>query len=133
MGFPYTDTAQARQFLFEFIQKLDTVPEIHQGWSKLAMVVGIHLENPKLDFWIDARHSPVQILETTPGQEDASLHLTCDLFHKLYLGQENAVLAFVQRKIRTSGRVQGIIQLTSVMPMAIKAYRAFLQEKKLLA
>ncbi len=133
MAFPYSDAAQARQFLLEFIQKLDTVPEIHQGWSKLAMVIGIHLENPKLEFWIDARHQEVQVLEVNPGQEDASLHLTCELFHRLYLGQENAVLAFVQRKIRTSGRVQGIIQLTSTMPSAIKTYRVFLKEKGLSA
>ncbi len=133
MAFPYTDPPQARAFLLEFIQKLDTVPEIHAGCSKLEMVVAIHLENPKLDFWIDARGGMVKVLEAHPGVESASLHLTCELFHQLYLGQENAILAFVQRKIRTTGKVSGIIQLTSTMPRAINAYKTLLAEKGLKA
>jgi hypothetical protein len=133
MPFPYSDPTQARAFLLEFIRRLDTVPEIHQGWSKLGMIVGIHLENPKIELWVDARSSKIDVYETSPGPESASLHLTCELFHRLYLGQENAVLAFVQRKIRTAGKVSGIIQLTSTMPSAIKAYQAFLKEKSLAA
>jgi len=133
MAFPYTDSVQARAFLLEFIQKLDTVPEIHEGWLDLRMTVGIHLENPKIDFWIDAREGKVIVHETSPGPENASLRLTCELFHRLYLGQENAVLAFVQRKIRTTGKVSGIIKLTSTMPSAIQAYKNYLGEKGLAA
>lgn len=133
MAFPYSDPAQARAFLLEFIQKLDTVPEIHEGWVNLGMIIGIHLENPQIAFWIDAREGKVEVYETSPGPESASLHLTCELFHKLYLGQENAVLAFVQRKIRTTGKVSGIIKLTSTMPSAIQAYKNYLNEKGLTA
>ncbi|MBI3659736.1 SCP2 sterol-binding domain-containing protein [Candidatus Acetothermia bacterium] len=109
------------------------MPEIHEGWVNLGMIIGTHLENPKIDFWIDAREGKVEVHETSPGPESASLHLTCELFHKLYLGQENAVLAFVQRKIRTAGKVSGIIKLTSTMPSAIQAYKNYLSEKGLAA
>jgi hypothetical protein len=134
MSFPYSDPVQARAFLIEFAQRLGTHPEIHDGWAKLEMIVGVHLENPKIAFWVDARGGQVRVTETPPdAPEGASLHLTCDLFHRLYLGQVNAMLAFVQRKIRTSGKVSGIIKLTSTMPTAIRLYQEFLTEKGLSA
>jgi hypothetical protein len=133
MGFPYRDPSQAKQFVFEFAGRLKDDPEIGPGWLALKMIVGIHLEQPQIDFWIDARGTELVISEVKPGDEGASLNLTCDLFHRLYSGQENAMLAFVQRKIKPRGKVAGIIQLTRTMPQAVGVYRQFLTEKGLTA
>ena len=69
--------------------------------------------------------------EKPDGEEEAALTLTADLFNKLYTGQENAMMAFTQRKIQPKGRVSGIMQLTSTMPQAVAVYRQYLQEKGL--
>ncbi|MCS6936326.1 MAG: SCP2 sterol-binding domain-containing protein [Candidatus Bipolaricaulota bacterium] len=132
MGFPYTDPQQAKQFVLEFANRLKDVKEIYEGWSALKMLVGIHIKQPDIDFWVDARGDRMQICETHPGgEEDASLTLTADLFHKLYTGQENALLAFTKRQIHPKGRVSGIIQLTRTMPHAVQAYKQFLSERGL--
>lgn len=133
MGFPYRDPARAKEFVLEFAARLKDVPEVGPGWLALGMVVGIHLEQPQIDFWIDARGSALAIAETAPGAEGASLNLTCELFHKLYSGRENAMLAFVQRKIRPRGKVSGIIRLTRTMPQAVGVYKKYLAEKGLAA
>lgn len=129
MGFPYRDPAKAKEFVLEFIARLKEAPEVGPGWLALKMVVGIHLEQPQIDFWIDARGSELVLCETAPGEEGASLNLTCELFHRLYSGQENAMLAFVQRKIKPKGKVSGIIQLTRTMPQAVGVYKKYLAEK----
>ncbi len=131
MSFPYQDSVQAKEFILEFAKRLQANKELHEGWSKLGMVVGIHLENPKFDFWIDARSSEMKITEQSPGEEGASLTLTCELFHKLYTGQENAMMAFIKRSIRARGKVTGIMKLTGLMPQAVEVYKSYLQEKGL--
>jgi hypothetical protein len=133
VGFPYRDSTEAKRFVLDFAARLKEAPEVGPGWLALKMVVGIHLEQPQIDFWIDARGSELAISETTPGEEGASLNLTCELFHKLYAGQENAMLAFVQRKIKPRGKVAGIIQLTRTMPQAVGVYKKYLAEKGLVA
>lgn len=131
MGFPYQDVTKAKGFILEFAKRLQANKELREGWSKLGMVVGIHLENPKFDFWIDARGKEMQITEQNPGEEGASLTLTCELFHKLYTGQENAMMAFIKRSIKAQGKVTGIMKLTSLMPQAVEVYKSYLQEKGL--
>jgi hypothetical protein len=94
------------------------------------MLIGIHIKQPDIDFWVDARGKEMQICETHPGgEEDASLTLTAELFHKLYTGQENAMLAFAKRLIQPKGKVSGIMQLTRTMPQAAEAYTRYLAEK----
>jgi putative sterol carrier protein len=87
---------------------------------------------PDIDFWIDTRGGKLELCTEKPeGEEEAALTLTADLFHKLYTGQENAMMAFTQRKIQPKGRVSGIMQLTSTMPQAVAVYREYLKEKGL--
>lgn len=133
MGFPYKDPKQAEAFLLEFIERLKGVEEIYKGWSALNMVIGIHLKQPDVDFWVDTRGGDVVVQKEQPGPEGASLTLTADLFHQLYTGQENAMLAFVKGKIKPRGKVAGIMQLTRTMPSAVKVYKAYLAEKGLAA
>ncbi len=131
MGFPYKDPEQAEAFLLEFIERLKGVEEIYKGWSALNMVIGIHLKQPDVDFWVDTRGGDVVVQKEQPGPEGASLTLTADLFHQLYTGRENAMLAFVKGKIKPRGKVAGIMQLTRTMPSAVKVYKAYLAEKGL--
>jgi hypothetical protein len=130
MGFPYTDSKQAKEFVLGFANSLKDVKEIYEGWSALKMLIGIHIKQPDIDFWVDARSEGMQICETYPGGEEAaSLTLTAELFHKLYTGQENAMLAFTKRLIQPKGKVSGIMQLTRTMPQAVEAYKKYLAEK----
>jgi hypothetical protein len=130
MGFPYQDPQQAKEFILGFANRLKDVKEISEGWSALKMLIGIHIKQPDIDFWVDARGKEMQICETHPGgEEDASLTLTAELFHKLYTGQENAMLAFTKRLIQPKGKVSGIMQLTRTMPQAVEAYKRYLAEK----
>ena len=131
MGFPYREPEQAKEFLLEFIERLKGVDEIYKGWSALGMVIGIHIRQPDLDFWIDTRGGDVIVQREQPGEEGASLTLTADLFHRLYTGQENAMLAFTKGKIKPRGKVAGIMQLTRTMPSAVKVYKEYLAEKGL--
>ncbi len=132
MGFPYQDPHQAKEFVIGFANSLKNVKEIYEGWSALKMLIGIHIKQPDIDFWVDARGEEMQICETHPGgEEGASLTLTADLFHKLYTGQENAMLAFTKRLIQPKGKVSGIMQLTRTMPQAVEAYKKYLAEKGL--
>jgi hypothetical protein len=113
MGFPYQDPQQAKEFILGFANRLKDVKEIYEGWSALKMLIGIHIKQPDIDFWVDARGEGMQICETHPsGEEDASLTLTAELFHKLY-----------------KGKVSGIMQLTRTMPQAVEAYKRYLAEK----
>jgi putative sterol carrier protein len=132
MGFPYRDTEQAKAFVLEFIERLREVDVIREGWQKLDMLIAIHIKQPDIDFWIDTRGGKLELATEKPdGEEEAALTLTADLFHKLYTGQENAMMAFTQRKIQPKGRVSGIMQLTNTMPQAVAVYRQYLQEKGL--
>jgi len=132
MGFPYKDPEQAREFVFGFIDRLRNVDVIREGWQKLDMLIAIHIRQPDIDFWIDTRGGKLELCTEKPeGEEEAALTLTADLFHKLYTGQENAMMAFTQRKIQPKGRVSGIMQLTSTMPQAVAVYREYLKERGL--
>ncbi len=132
MGFPYQDPQQAKPFVLGFANSLKDVKEIYEGWSALKMLIGIHIKQPDIDFWVDARGEGMQICETNPGGEEAaSLTLTAELFHKLYTGQENAMLAFTKRLIQPKGKVSGIMQLTRTMPQAVEVYKRFLVEQGL--
>jgi putative sterol carrier protein len=133
MGFPYKDPEQAEAFLLEFIERLKGVEEIYKGWLALNMVIGIHLKQPDVDFWVDTRGDDVVVQKEQPGPEGASLTLTADLFHQLYTGQENVMLAFVKGKIKPRGKVAGIMQLTRTMPSAVEVYKAYLAEKGLVS
>lgn len=129
MGLPYGDAEQAKAFVLEFVERLKDVEEIYQGWSALDMVIGIHIRQPDFDFWVDTRGGDLQYREEQPAEEGASLTLTADLFHQLYSGQQNAMLAFTQGKIKPKGKVSGIMQLTRTMPKAVEVYKQFLGEK----
>jgi putative sterol carrier protein len=131
MGFPYKDPEQAEAFLLGFIERLKDVEEIYKGWSALNMVIGIHLKQPDVDFWVDTRGGDVVVCKEQPGPEGASLTLTADLFHQLYTGRENVMLAFVKGKIKPRGKVAGIMQLTRTMPSAVEVYKAYLAKKGL--
>lgn len=131
MGFPYKDSAEAKVFLMEFVERLKGVEEIYRGWSALNMVIGIHIKQPDVDFWVDARGEDLVFTEEQPGEEGASLTLTADLFHQLYAGKQNAMLAFTQGKIKPRGKVSGIMQLTRTMPSAVTVYKQYLEEKGL--
>jgi putative sterol carrier protein len=84
-----------------------------------------------MDFWVDTRGGKLEIIEEQPGEEGASLTLTADLFHQLYTGRENAMLAFTKGKIKPKGKVAGIMQLTRTMPSAVEVYKEYLSEKGL--
>lgn len=132
MGFPYQEAQPAKEFVLAFVERLKEVKEIYAGWSSLDMLIGIHLKQPDVDFWVDTRGGGVQVCPEHPGgEEGASLTLTADLFHKLYTGQENAMVAFTKRLIQPKGKVSGIMQLTSTMPQAVQVYRKFLTERGL--
>jgi len=131
MGFPYKDAEQAKEFILKFVERLKGVEEIYKGWAALNMVIGIHIRQPDFDFWVDTRGGELVIKREQPGEEGASLTLTADLFHRLYSGQENALLAFTKGKIKPKGKVSGIIQLTRTMPSAVKVYKEYLAEKGL--
>ncbi len=131
MGFPYRDPERAKAFLLEFVERLKGVEEIRRGWAALNMVIGIHIKRPDVDFWVDTRGGDVVVREEPPGPEGASLTLTADLFHQLYTGRENAMLAFAKGKIQPRGKVAGIMQLTRTMPSAVSVYKAYLAEKGL--
>ncbi len=133
MSFPYRDPAQAKQFVLEYAGRLRDHPEVGPGWLALKMIVGIHLEQPQIDFWVDARGTELLISEIKPGDEDASLTFTCDLFHRLFTGQEDPVRAFVRRKIKARRRFAGIIELKRMLPQSIEVYQQFLTEKALTA
>lgn len=131
MGFPYKDPEQAKPFVLGFVERLKGVEEIYKGWSALNTVIGIHIKQPDLDFWVDTREGDLVVKQEQPGEEGASLTLTADLFHQLYTGQENAMLAFTKGKIKPKGKVAGIMQLTRTMPSAVAVYKAYLAEKGL--
>jgi len=129
MGFPYKDPEEAKRFVFEFLERLRGVEEINKGWSALDMVIGIHIKQPDIDFWIDTRGGKLEVAQEQPAEEGASLTLTADLFHQLYTGRENAMLAFTKGKIKPKGKVAGIMQLTRTMPQAVEVYKKYLEEK----
>lgn len=131
MGFPYKDPQEAKAFILGFVERLRGVEEIYKGWSALNMVIGIHIKQPDLDFWVDTRGGDVVVRQEQPGEEGASLTLTAELFHRLYTGQENAMLAFTMGKIKPKGKVAGIMQLTRTMPSAVKVYKEYLAERGL--
>lgn len=131
MGFPYKEPEQAKAFVLGFVERLRGVEEIYKGWSALNMIIGIHIKQPEIDFWVDTRGGGLEVRADQPGEEGASLTLTADLFHKLYSGQENAMLAFTMGKIKPKGKVSGIMQLTRTMPSAVKVYKDYLAEKGL--
>jgi len=130
MGFPYQDPEEARAFLMGFLERLKEVEEIHRGWAALDMVIAVHLKQPDLDFWVDARGGAVEVRTEPPdAPEGAALTLTADVFHELYTGRENVMMAFAKGKIKPKGRVQGILQLARTMPLAVREYQAYLSEK----
>lgn len=131
MGFPYKDPKQAQEFVLSFVERLRDVEEIYRGWSALHMVIGVHIKQPEVNFWVDTREGDLVVQGEQPGEEGASLTLTAELFHRLYTGQENATLAFVKGKIKPKGKVSGIMQLTRTMPSAAKVYLEYLSEKGL--
>lgn len=131
MGFPYKEPEQAKAFVLGFVERLRGVEEIYKGWSALNMIIGIHIKQPEIDFWVDTRGGGLEVRADLPGEEGASLTLTADLFHKLYSGQENAMLAFTMGKIKPKGKVSGIMQLTRTMPSAVRVYKEYLAEKGL--
>jgi hypothetical protein len=133
MPFPYTDRAQADNFLFEFFLSTKTVPALFDAWRQLGMVVGIKIEDLDLGYTLDCTSVKDVVMgkgypTTPPG---AALKLTSDTFHRLFSGKFNIMIAFSARKVKTEGNVAGIMKLTRLMPLLIQLYKDYLKKKGL--
>ena len=132
MPFPYTDRAQADDFLYDFFLSTKTVPALFDGWRQLGLVVGVKIEDLDLGYTLDCTSGKdVVMSKVYPSKPGAALRLTSDSFHRLFSGKLNIMIAFSARKVKTEGNVAGIMKLTPLMPPSIQLYKAYLKKKGL--
>ena len=132
MPFPYTDRAQADDFVFEFFLSTKTVPALFDGWRQLGLVVGVKIEDLDLGYTLDCTSGKdVVMSKGYPSNPGAALKLTSDTFHRLYTGKLNIIMAFSARKVKTEGNVAGIMKITRLMPLLIQLYKDYLRKKGL--
>jgi len=132
MPFPYTDRAQADDFLFEFFLSTKTVPALFDAWRQLGLVVGVKIEDLSLGYTLDCTSGKdVVMSKGYPTKSGAALKVTSDTFHRLFMGRLNIMMAFSARKVKTEGNVAGIMKITRLMPLLIQLYKDYLKKKGL--
>jgi hypothetical protein len=132
MPFPYTDRAQADDFLFEFFLSTKTVPALFDAWRQLGLVVGVKIEDLDLGYTLDCTSGKdVVMSKGYPTKSGAALKVTSDTFHRLFMGRLNIMMAFSARKVKTEGNVAGIMKITRLMPLLIQLYKDYLKKKGL--
>lgn len=135
MGFPITDRGEAEKFLLEYLELTKTDPDLFAGWRNLGMVVGVKLEDLDLGFTLDCTSG--QNVVITPGypreRPGAALKTTSEVFHNIFCGRQNLMIAFSRRQVKTEGKVSGILKLTPLLPKNIALYKQYLAKKGLSA
>jgi len=128
--FPYTDPTEALAFALGYFDRLKADPDIRATWLKLRALVQVEIREPKIEVYVDTRDGTE--MRIAPGvaseKPDLTLSLTADVFHRIYTGRLNVVMAFATGKIKTRGNAGIIMRTTWTLPQAIRIYRAYLDE-----
>ncbi|MEW5932144.1 MAG: SCP2 sterol-binding domain-containing protein [Bacillota bacterium] len=133
MPFPYRDPEQARPFLLEYFELTKTDPELLEAWKNLGMVVGVKIEDLGLGYTLDCTSGrDVVVLDRYPEEPPGcAMKLNADVFHDIFTGRLNVMMAFGRRLVRTEGNIAGIMKLSFLLPKNIKLYKDYIRQKGL--
>lgn len=128
--FPYKDPAQALQFALGYFDRLQADVDIRATWLKLRAIVQLKMRDPDIQAYVDTRSGTQMQVRAGVAAEPPNvvISLTADVFHQIYTGQMNVIMAFATGKIKTRGNTGLVMRTTWTLPAAIRIYRDYLKE-----
>ena len=134
MGFPYKEKEEAKNFILGLFERLKQNISIRKSWESINQLFLIHLTDPELYLFLDTCGRKIDLSfsesEKSPlGEAVAGFSLNCNDFHDMYSGKADLLRLAQTGKIKQFGRTGVTVKLASTLPLQIKLYKEYLQEK----